>query len=608
MKVRVADYITQALYAAGGEHVFLVTGGMIMHLTDALRQHPRQKFVCCHHEQAAVMAAEAYGRFTGKLGVAYVTAGPGALNTLTGVVGAYVDSSPCIIVAGQSKVSQANVRGPRQFAMQGFNTLPIFSQVTKYAVMLDDVSRVRYEVEKCIYLAQAHRVGPVWIESPIDVQGALFDPEAHEGFQPPDEPAFDEVGLHDAVDRAAALLRQSDRPCILGGAGIRHAGAIEEFHALVERTGIPVMTSRLGMDLIDRRHPLFVGRPGTYGDRASNFTIQNADVLLTIGCRLGIGLVGYDFQDFARHATKIVVDIDQAELDKPSVVPDLAVHAEAKVFLRLLLESLGEYRLDHPAWVEQTQRWKRTYPVDLPEYQQETEGINSYHFMRRLSEVVGKDAISAVDTGSCFHVFAQAFQVTFGQRHIITGGLSTMGYMPSAVGVASASGGRPVYCITGDGSLQMNLQELQTIVHYRLPVKLVMLSNNGYLLIRLTQQNFQGGRLNGVDPASGMSCPDMKKIAYAYGIPYQRIESLPALDRGLSELVAQEGPVLCEVMTPANQLLIPRVASKKLDDGRMVSMPYDDMFPFLPREEYAANCARERLRRPQPACLKEATA
>lgn len=594
MKMRVADFITNKLYEAGGECVFLITGGMIMHLTDALLQHGKQKFVCCHHEQSAAMAAEAYGRFTGKLGVAYVTAGPGALNTLTGVVGAYVDSSPCIIVSGQSKLSQAIVTGPRQFALQGFNTLPIFEQVTKYAVMLNDLSRVKYEVEKCIYLATSHRVGPVWIECPIDIQGAYFDPDEFEGFTPP-ELQQSTNDLKAKVDEVVQAIRKSRRPSILVGAGIRASGAIEAFQKLVEKTGIPAMTSRLGMDLIDHSHPLFVGRPGTYGDRAANFTIQNSDLLLNIGCRLGIGLVGYDFQDFARHAKKISVDIDEQELTKPSVIPDIAIQTDAKLFLDLLMERLTDYHLENQQWVDQTQLWKQKYPVDLPEYQQEKEGINSYHFMRRLSEEVSEKAIFLVDTGSCFHVFAQAFQVKFGQRHIITGGLSTMGYMPGSVGVAAASKGKDVFCITGDGSVQFNIQELQTVAQNNLPVKLVILNNNGYLLIRLTQNNFQEGRFIGVDKDSGVSCPDMEKIAYAYGIKFIRILGIDDLDAKLAKLINYQGAVICEVMTPPNQLLMPRVASKKLDDGRMMSMPYDDMFPFLPREEYLENCVREKL-------------
>jgi len=592
MKQRVADFITDKLYQAGGKNVFLITGGMIMHLTDALRQHGRQTYTCCHHEQAAVMAAEAYGRFTGELGVAYVTAGPAALNTLTGVVGALVDTSPCIVVAGQSKVSQAKVTGPRQFALQGFNTLPIFRQVTKYAVMLDDISRVRYEVEKAISIAQAPRVGPVWIEVPIDIQGMSFDPDEYEGYVPPEEDRPVTTCSTHEIRRVAEWIRHSRRPCLLAGAGVRLSGAVETLRQTVEQLGIPLLTSRLGMDLVDHRHPLFVGRPGTYGERSANFTIQNCDLLLVVGCRLGIGLVGYDFADFARHARKIVVDVDEAELSKPAVVPDIPIRADARTFLERLGRELHDYRLENTRWVKQTQHWKRAYPVDLPEYQNETDGINSYHFVSAMSEKAPSDAVFVLDTGSCFHVFAQAFKVKQGQRHIITGGLSTMGYWPAAVGVARASG-KEVYCVTGDGSLQFNLQELQTMVHNRLPIKTIVLNNGGYLLIRLTQQNFQDGRLIGTDEDSGVSCPDLEKIAGAYGVKFFRISRLEEMEPVLDELMAYPGSAICEVMTPQNQLLMPRVSSRKREDGTMESMPYDDMFPFLPREEYLRNCVRD---------------
>lgn len=593
--MRVADYLTNKLYEAGGEVVFLITGGMIMHLTDALKMHGRQRHVCCHHEQAAVMAADTYGRLTGKLGIAYVTAGPGALNTLTGVVGAYVDSAPCIIVAGQSKLSQATVTGPRQFALQGFNTLPLFEQVTKYAVMLKDLASVKYEVEKCIAIAKNHRVGPVWLECPIDIQGSTFDPDAYEGYRPSEPPWLNSTETERQIRVTAEAIRASRRPSILAGAGVRHSGAVETMHHFVEKTGIPVMTSRLGMDLIGDDHPLYVGHPGTYGDRPANFTIQNSDMLLTVGCRLGIGLVGYDYDDFARYANKIMVDVDERELTKPSVVPDIPICCDAKYFFEKCQQFLGDYRLDNPRWVRQTQTWRKQYPVDLPEYVAEKEGINSYHFTRLLAEHMSNKAVMVVDTGSCFHVHAQAFKVKFGQRHIITGGLSTMGYMPGVVGAAAANTERDVYCITGDGSLQMNIQELQTIVQNKFRAKLIVTNNNGYLLIRLTQNNFQGGRHIGIDKESGVSFPDLSKIALAYGIHYIRISNLRELEPKLNDLLNYPGAVLCEVMTPPVQALIPRVASKKLDDGRMVSMPYDDMFPFLPRDEYERNCVRNRI-------------
>ena len=595
MRMRVADYITSKLFDAGGECVFLITGGMIMHLTDALLQHGLQKYVCCHHEQSAVMAAEAYGRATGKLGVAYVTAGPGALNTLNSIVGAYVDSSPCIVVSGQSKVSLAKIKGPRQFALQGYNTLPIFQNVTKYAVMLDDVSRVKYEVEKSIHIAKSPRVGPVWIECPIDIQGASFDPEECEGFTPPKIQTIARSDLQQKVKKVAEDIRNCRRPCLLVGAGIRLADAIDEFHTFVNQVKIPVMTSRLGMDLIDHQHPLFVGRPGTYGDRASNFTIQNSDLFLSIGCRLAIGLVSYQYENFAQHAKKIIVDIDEKELTKPSVIPDIAIHADAKEFLIELNRELCDFHFGNTKWMDQTQLWKNKYPVDLPEYEHENHGINSYHFYRVLSQKAPDNALFLVDTGSCFHAYAQAFQVKFGQRHIITGGLSTMGYMPAAIGMASANPGNDVFCITGDGSFQMNIQELQTIVHNSLPIKLLVLNNNGYLLIRLTQDNFLGGRHIGTDKDTGVSFPNLEKVAIAYGIKYLRLTHSNNWVSKINQIFTEPGPMICEVISPPDQILVPRVASKSLEDGSMISMPYDDMFPFLPREEYLENIVREKI-------------
>lgn len=593
MKLRVADYVTDKLYNAGGEHVFLVTGGMIMHLTDALQQHKHQKYTCCHHEQAASMAAEAYGRFTSKLGVAYVTAGPGALNAINGVAGAYVDSSPCIFVAGQSKSSLAKVKGVRQFPLQGFDTLSMFESITKYSVMIDDVSKVKYEIEKSIYLAKKDRVGPIYVEIPVDIQGAYFNPDEYEGFienEIDNDKDVKESLLREQVKRVKEEILKSKRPCLLVGAGVRLANGIDSLHKLIDNIKIPVLTSRLGMDLIDHNHPLFVGRPGTYGDRPANFTIQNSDLLITVGCRLGIGLVGYNFEDFAKNATKIYVDIDKDEISKPSVANDISIHADADVFLKLLIDELQEFKFGNNDWLEQTQFWKNKYPVVLSSYVDEIEGINSYYFVDKFSGKMSDNDVFVVDTGSCFHVHAQAFKVKFGQRHIITGGLSTMGYSPATIGVSVGNNEGEVYCMTGDGSIQMNIQEFQTIVHNKLPVKFIVLNNNGYLLIRHTQNNFMEGRFLGEGRDSGISFPELRKVADTYGMKYMKIDSINGLDWKLDELKEYKEPIICEVITPSNQLLIPRVSSKKMDDGTMVSMPYDDMFPFLPRDEYMSNC------------------
>lgn len=589
-KYRVADFITEKLNEAGAEHIFLITGGMIMHLTDAVLINNKVKYICCHHEQAATMAAEAYGRYTNKLGVAYVTAGPAALNCLNSVVGAFVDRSPCIVVSGQSKVSQSAIIGPRQFALQGFNTLPIYKHVTKYAVILNDITKVRYEVEKAIFIAKTHPFGPVWIECPIDIQGSSFNPDDYEGFNESPEKS-NEVVLKEKITLVIELLKKSKRPCFLVGQGVRFSGAVEIFNQFLERVNVPALTSRLGMDILDHENPLFIGRPGTYGDRPGNFTLQNCDLLINIGCRLGIGLVGYGFQDVAKNAFKVMVDVDDEELNKPSIIPDLKIKADALQFIAMLSENLAGFKFSNLAWLKKTSEWKKNYPVNLPEYKVEQNGINTYHFINELSTKADRNSIFVVDTGSCFHVHAQAFKVKLGQRHIITGGLSTMGYSPAANGVAAAANGQEVYCITGDGSFQFNIQELQTIVQGKLPVKIILFNNNGYLLIRVTQNNFLEGRHIGINKETGVSFPDLEKISNAYGIDFMRISSIDELDANLDQLFSHSGPLVCEVICPSDQLLIPRVASMQKEDGSMVSMPFDDMFPFLPRDEYKSNSA-----------------
>lgn len=588
VKIRVADYLTQKLAEVSGNKLFMITGGMIMHLTDAAyKQKETLDTYFFHHEQAAAMAAEAYARYSKKIGVVYVTAGPAALNTLTGVVGAYVDRSPCIIVSGQSKVEQVHITTPRQFSLQGFNTLPIFEQVTKFAVILDDLATVRYNIEKAIHIAAQAPFGPVWIECPIDIQGAMFDPDDYVGF------VQEQVTQQSTIDIKPIIgaLATAKRPVILMGAGVQQANAVQEAHTIADTFGIPIVTTRMGMDILDHEHPNFIGRPGTYGDRAGNFAVQNSDVLLVLGSRLSIGLIGHDYQSFAPNSKIILIEIDPLEFEKPSVKNAMKILGDVKEAMNLLLQDFHPQKDQYIKWLEKARGWKHNYPVDLPDYIHEKEGVNSYHFMRIFSEYLKPNDVIVTDTGSCFHVHAQAFKVKFGQRHIITGGLSTMGYSPASIGVAALAKDehKDVYCISGDGSIQMNLQEFQTIAHYKLPIKTIILNNNGYLLIRHTQNNFMEGRLFGESSETGVATPSMKKVADLYSIKYMSVSNLDEMENAIKELIAYNGAVIFEVMTPTNQLLIPRVASKKLDDGKIISMPFDDMFPFLPREEYEKN-------------------
>lgn len=585
--MRVADYVANFVADAGVDRVFMIAGGLSMHLVDAFATNPRLKYMCLHHEQAAVMAAEGYARERKGIGVACVTAGPGATNTLTGVVSAYFDSTPMLIITGQAKAADVKYEGVRQFAVQGFDTLSIFKHTTKYAVLVDDKSRVRYELEKALYMAKEGRPGPSWIEIPLEVQGAHIEPDKLEGFVPQSPKDAWQKELGAKMPKFVEMLKVSKRPLLLLGNGVGLSGAAEDAKQIAEMLNIPMITSRLGLDLVATHHPLFVGRPGLYGDRPSHFAIQNCDLLISIGCRRCQALTAYNCKEFAENAKKVVIDIDQGELGKRGLGNDLGILCDAKEFLvRLKGEAAALARHDEK-WAEKCRYWKMKYPTVLPEYSDDSEGINSYYLVKRLSAALGGSDTVVLDTSSPFHVVPQSLEIKEGQTFITTGGLSEMGYgLPAAIGVAAVKKNGKTVCIVGDGSLQMNLQEMQTIVHYKLPVKMIIINNGGYLLIRHTQRNFQEGRLIGESPETGMSCPDLEKIAKAYGIKYRRVSKVSELDDALKNELEGDGPEICEVMSPKWQLIVPRVASEKMPDGKMVSHPYADMFPYLERKEY----------------------
>ncbi|MBM3229533.1 thiamine pyrophosphate-binding protein [Candidatus Parvarchaeota archaeon] len=587
--VRVADYIAGFVAAQKASKVFMVVGGFSMHLTDAISRQQGVEYVCMHHEQACVMAAEGYARETGGMGVACVTAGPGMTNTLTGVISAHFDSSPVMVIAGQTKASVVKAQGIRQYGVQGFDSLPLFKTVAKYAVMIEDPNSVRYHMEKAAHLARSGRPGVVWIEVPLDVQPVMVDPETLAGYVPDDEGKEYAREVEKKLPQALELLSGSKRPLFLFGNGVRLSGCAKKAIEAAQAMHVPFLTSRLNIDMVESDHRLYVGRPGTYGQRAANFAVQGCDLLIVVGCRLSMSLTGYGFRDFAKNAKKIYVDVDEFELAKPSMDSGgLKIRSDAAIFLEGLLRQAKN--MPWPArekWLAKCAGWKRDYPTVLEEYMDDGKGINSYLFTKRLSDQMGKDDTIVVDTSSSFHVVAQAFEVKRGQKYITTGGLSTMGYgLPAAIGAASAKKSGRVVAIIGDGCLQMNIQELQTLVHHKLPVKIFIWTNNGYLLIRHTQRNFQDGRLVGESPKTGMSCPDTQKIAKAYGIKSIIVSKISGLDDAIKEALESPGHVICEVISPEDQLVIPRVASEKLADGTMVSKPFDDMFPFLDRQTY----------------------
>ena len=589
--MNVANYIVDFIANRGVENIFMITGGQAMFLNDAVYQNKKIKPIFHHHEQAAGMAAEAYGRISGNLGVAMVTAGPAAVNVLNGVVGAWVDSAPMMVISGQSSstnVSYMASSGIRQYGLQGIYMQPLASAVTKYYVFVDDPENISFYMEKAYYLATHGRPGPVWIDVPLDIQRAEIPAKFRQQFSPSEVNDIPMVSPKD-ITKVADLLAAAKRPLLVAGQGIRIAKAQEQLDEFLVKTNMPVVTTRLGIDLIDSQSKIFVGRPGLYGDRSANFAVQQADFILCVGARLDPGIVGYDAKDWGRRAKKVVVDIDSKELNKPGITPLIKIQGDAKEFLSLLLRRIGKTKFtDHSQWKTTCAKWRKKYPTVLPSYKNETP-VNSYYLTERLSLAAKKTDMIVVDTSSPFHVVCQAWKIKKGQRFLTTGGISTMGYWPAAIGVCVASGNKRTIVVTGDGCLQMNIQELATVKHTNLPIKLFIINNGGYLLIRHTQKTHMEGRLLGESAKTGLWIPDTIKIARAYDIKAVSIDSPIDIDRKIKEVLTFPGPVICDVKSPFWQFIGPRVSSEKLPDGRMVSRPYEDMFPFLDEKEMHAN-------------------
>lgn len=589
--MNVSEFIFDYFTKKGINTAFMVTGGQAMWLNDAIGKNGNYEIICSHHEQATTMAADAYGRIKNKPALAIVTAGPGAVNAINGVVGGYTDSSPMIVISGQSALSFVEYQestGIRQYGVQGIYIKPIVQSIVKYFVTIDDPQKTEYYLEKAYQEATTGRPGPVWIDVPLDIQSKQVDTSNMLKYETPREESK-KVTEAQAVKKAYQLLQNAKRPVFLVGQGIALSGARDIFNSLVNKLRIPVITSRLGIDLIDSENDLYVGRPGNYGERAANFCIQNADLIISVGCRMASSLVGHSPKEFGKNAFIFVVDIDQKELDKPGPKVGYKARLDAKLFLKKMDSEIDNYSIpSYNTWVEICNEWKKKYPVVQPEYKNENP-VNSYYFIDRLSKMAGDTAAILCDTGSCFHVACQTWKIKRGQSFLTTGGLSSMGYWVASIGACLANDKKPTIVITGDGSLQMNIQEFATIRHNNLPIKTFILNNNGYLLIRHTQHNFMNDRFVGEGPASGVWCPDSLKIAEAYGIKGLRINNVEEVDEKIRETLEYDGPVICEVMTPEWQLLIPRITSDRLPDGTLRSRNYEDMFPFLPEEEVKNN-------------------
>ncbi len=586
--VRAADFIFQRLSAKYGvRDIFLITGGGAMHLNDAIGRNESLRYICCHHEQACAMAAEVYARVKGSLGVIQVTTGPGAVNTLTGVLGAWLDSIPVLIISGQVRREVMASAGLRQLGDQEADVISMVRPITKYAALIDDPADVQYHLDQAIAMATSGRPGPVWLDIPLDVQGALIDPEQQRTWEPDPEPVLRDE-QRSAIEEVAQRLRAAERPVLFVGHGIRLANGAAELLEMADRLRIPVVTSLLGMDLLPTDHAYAFGRVGSIGQRSANFIVQNSDFLLTLGTRLNLRMVTFNYRAFARAAYKVMVDVDAAELAKKTVKPDLALALDAKVFLRALGEMIPEPLAERAPWMEYCRRIRARYP-NVPQ-EQNPDYVHSHVFVDRLSDFLPEDAVVVSGDGLASEATYHAYRVKRGQRVILNSGCAAMGFdLPAAVGASTAMRGTPVVCLAGDGSIMLNLQELQTIRHNGFPVKIFLFENGGYLSIRRTQETYFGSKYVGSGPSSGVSSPDFAAVAAAFGLPCFSAQTNGELDQMIAEVLKVEGPAMGILHLDPSEPLIPKLVSRRLPDGTMVSPPLEDMWPFLDREEFAEN-------------------
>jgi len=592
--MRVADYIFEFIARQGIRNVFFLPGGGAMHLNIALRKQPAIAPISMLHEQGAAIAAENYARISGQFGVCLVTSGPGCTNAMTGLAGAWLESTPVMFVSGQ--VKRADLKGDsgvRQLGIQELDVISMVSPFTKYAVCLTEPMQVRHELEKALRIMLTGRPGPVWIDVPLDVQAteikvselASFDSGSAPSGESPE--SLDDRTLEEIVQ----LLRHAKRPVLLAGNGVHCARAETEIRQLVERLNIPTLTTWIAADLLEHSHPLFFGRPGTVASRGANFSIQNSDVVLAIGARMDFSITGFDRTQFARAAKVVVIDVDAAEIRKLGELADIPIVCDAKHFIKSLLGKLpaGE-GFSYPEWIGQCTVWKEKYPVVLPEYRAQQGYANTYVFTETLcEELSSEDMIIPGSSGAAIDTFWLSVKLKKGQRSVATGGLGAMGYgLPATIGGCLGGGRRRTISVDGDGGFVMNIQELEVVKRLNLPIKFFVLNNNGYASIRASQSGYFKQTI-GCDPSSGLTLPDICQLAGAFGVKTMRISEQSELRHMIRQALDTDGPVVCEVMVQPDQAIGPRVTSKIRSDGSMVSRPLEDLFPLLARDELAAN-------------------
>ncbi|MBQ7715550.1 MAG: thiamine pyrophosphate-binding protein [Clostridia bacterium] len=596
MKIRLADYVANFLAARGVKDVFSVVGGGAMHLNDAIGHNPHLHVTYNHHEQACAIAAEAYARIDNRIAAVCVTTGPGGTNALTGVVGGWLDSIPMFIISGQVRYDttaryalKATGAVLRAMGDQEYDIVKSVENMTKYAVMIEDPKTIRYHLERAWHLATTGRPGPVWIDIPVNYQGGYIETDELEGYDPAeDDKELPPPVTDDIIQTVIEKIKSAKRPVFHAGYGIRLSGGYEAFRSVLEKLNIPIVTYWNAVDLIEDEHPLYVGRAGNMGDRPGNWAIQNADLILAVGTRISIRQVGYNWKTWARAAEVIMVDIDAGEMKKPTLHVDMPIWADAKDFLNKLDGALGGKLYSGDDWLERCRSWKRDYPVVQPKHFEENgETANVYAFIRYLSSRLPENSLTAVSNGACCVVGNQAYVIQKGSRMANNSAIASMGYgLPAAIGTCLGGGGRETVCLEGDGSIMMNLQELQTIITNKLPIKLFLINNNGYHSIRLTQTNLFNKNFVGIGPESGdLSFPEFKKIAEAFGYRYLCAHSNSEMRSAVDNALELDEPVFTEIFTDTKQVWEPKSSTKRLEDGTLVSPPLEDLAPFIPREE-----------------------
>jgi len=594
--VKVSDYVAKYLADYGISHAFMLTGGGAMHLNDSFGKEPRIQCIFNHHEQACAIAAEGYARVTGKLAVVNVTTGPGGLNTLTGVMGQWTDSVPVLYISGQVRydttIYSCREIGLRQLGDQEICIVDIVKPITKFAEVVTDPLKIKYYLDKAIYIATHGRPGPVWLDIPMNVQGAFVDEDKLIEYNEKED--IGELLLDDVVIKVNAtleLLKKSERPVIIAGHGVRIAKAEQLLTRILEKLKIPVLSTFNGFDLIENDNPYYIGRVGTVGDRAGNFALQNSDLVLCIGTRNNIRQISYNWETFARKAKKIVIDIDMAELNKPTIKIDLPINVNAIDFLSKLDEKIKNISLpDYSKWLVWCHERKIRYPVVINEYLNDNRGVQPYYFVQQLTKNMNNEDVLVAGNGSACVILFQAGIVKKGQRIFWNSGCASMGYdLPAAIGACFGNSKKNTICLAGDGSLQLNIQELITVVYHKLPLKIFYLNNGGYISIKQTQSNFFKGNFVGCDEQSGVGFPDIIKIAKAYGLVVKVIKDHKNIDKKIKYILDNDKPVLCEVKLTNDYIFAPKLSSERKPNGKIVSKPLEDMFPFLDRDEFRSN-------------------